>query len=159
MCASSPLSPDSCRLLGITPQNPCLGAGTCSPPFTDLRCFDACLWGAVSVEGDGAAHFYTVTWLEHLSIRWDFCLSVFLGLMSLLLPENYYIPQIYTSLGEESLVDTMKSMGFTAEIVYLSPLFVHHHYFIALDYLYHFDVLVLGHLSFITICLQNPTHV
>lgn len=94
MCASFPLSPDSCRLLGITPQNPCLETGTCSPPFTDLRCFDACLWHAVSIEGDGAAHFYTVTWLEHLSIERDFCLSVFLGLMLPLFPENYYVPQI-----------------------------------------------------------------
>lgn len=50
-------------------------------------------------------------------------------------------------------MDTMKRMEFTAEIV------IYHHYFIAVDYLYDFDVLVLGHLPFITICLQNPTQV
>lgn len=44
----------------------------------------------------------------------------------------------------------MKSMGFTAEMV------IYCHYFIAVVYLYDFDLLVLGHLSFITIYLQNP---
>lgn len=39
-------------------------------------------------------------------------------------------------------------MGFTAEIV------IYHHYFVTVVYLY--DILVLGHLSFIIICLQNP---
>lgn len=39
-------------------------------------------------------------------------------------------------------------MGFTAEIV------IYHHYFVTVVYLY--DILVLVHLSFIIICLQNP---
>lgn len=47
----------------------------------------------------------------------------------------------------------MTNMGFTAEIV------IYHHNFIAVVYLYDLDVLVLGHPSFITIYLQNPTQV